>query len=114
MFHFPLDKTTKPRYLWGMVKVRYDFLPLPAPRRGEKLFSVQTTAADGQVTALGTVKWFKIRHMDRWGWEATLRTGQHRAVHNERWQAALALAWDGKGVFPAPFRQSRRAEVETV
>jgi hypothetical protein len=96
-----------------MDKVRYDFLPLSS-RRGQELYAVRTTAPDGTVKPLGTVKWFKIRHMNRFGWEATAPDGRHRAVHNERWQAALALAWDGKGVFPAPFVKSRRAEVEAA
>jgi hypothetical protein len=63
------------------------------------------TQTDGVATLVGQVehKWF--RHIRQYGWEATAVDGSHRAVHEEQWQAAWALTWDGKGY---PFPVTRR------
>jgi hypothetical protein len=91
-------------------KLQYQFTALTNRR---PLFQVSVTYPDGTVKVLGTVRHFHIRHMERDGWEASGKDG-HRAVHEHRWQAALALCWDGQGAPPFPFQSSRRAEVETV
>jgi hypothetical protein len=64
-------------------------------------FAVRGRRLDGSVTLLGEIEYRKIPHLQQYGWEATGVDGSHRAVHDERWQAALALAWDGTG-YPFP------------
>ena len=69
--------------------------------RRHRHFRVRGRHQDGSVTVLGEIKFIKIRHLRQSAWEATGLDGSHRAVHAEKWQAALALAWDGTG-YPFP------------
>lgn len=50
---------------------------------------------------LGEVQYRWYRHIQQFAWEATGADQSHRAVHDERWQAEWALAWDGRG-YPFP------------
>jgi hypothetical protein len=50
---------------------------------------------------LGEVQYRWFRHIRQFAWEATGADQSHRAVHEERWQAEWALAWDGTG-YPFP------------
>lgn len=90
-----------------MRKRQFRFEPIAKGRN--PLFRVTVEGSDGQV--IGTVRDFYIRHMHRRGWEATGVDGAHLAVHEHRWQAALALTWNRQGVAPFPIAPSRRAEV---
>jgi hypothetical protein len=52
-------------------------------------------------SAIGSVIYFWIRHLEIFGWEAIGLDG-HRAVHSTQEKAARALIWDGKG-YPFPY-----------
>jgi hypothetical protein len=82
--------------------------------RRYEAFEVTGVYADGSERLLGRVEHRFFRHLsvrsdrsDGFFWEATAADGSHRAVHEERWQAAWALAWDGIG-YPFPVHPRHR------
>jgi hypothetical protein len=94
-----------------MIKpVQFSFTPIKVRGNGAA-FTVTVTYPDGSTKTVGTVRDIYIRHMNRRGWDAAAPDG-HRAVHDHRWQAALALTWEGYGKSPFPYPASRRHEVE--
>jgi len=64
-------------------------------------FEVTGRYSDGSHKVLGRVEYRWFRHLNGSHWEATAADGSHRAVHDERWQAAWALGWNGIG-YPFP------------
>lgn len=61
-----------------------------------EIYSVTAERPDGSRVHAGRVEHRWIRHLKMMGWEATATDGTHRAVHNEQWQAAMGLMWDGQ------------------
>jgi hypothetical protein len=92
-----------------MAKQTYSFHEIES--RKNPLYEVSVADLDGQQRVIGTVRDFYISHMGRRGWEATGLAGDHRAVHEHRWQAVWALTWNGSG-YPFPVPASKRREIE--
>jgi len=88
---------------------KHQFIYIRTAVKGEKeTFSVSVVHPDGTSTPVGTAIHWWIRHLEMMGWEGIGTEGDHRAVHQTRHQAALALIWDwdGKG-YPNPFPMAR-------
>jgi hypothetical protein len=86
--------------------LHYHFTPLQ-----RQTFNV-AVERNGVLEAVGTVRNFYIRHLERHGWEATGPDG-HLAVHEHRWQAAWALTWNRKG-YPFPVAASHQREMVCI
>jgi hypothetical protein len=82
------------------VALHYEDISKRRPR-----FQVSGEFAD-RSAVLGTIEYIFIRHLKQHGWNATGVDGSHRAVHEHKWQAALALAWVGADTsYPNPIRR---------
>jgi hypothetical protein len=70
-------------------------------------------ASKGEKQYLGTVQKIYVRHIGVHAWEATTDRGEHMAVHEHEWQAAVALKSAMNGQFnPAfPIALSHKSKV---
>lgn len=103
-----------------MRPVQFRFEDTTPPRRSKLLIRRFRTfiIRDGVETDAGVIELRRVPHLEHGGsevhlWRATgndpayagERWGDHRSFHVHSWQAALALAWDGKAPYGTPFKR---------